>query len=117
MHIGKKIRVARVVKGMTQEDLAEKIGKTRPLISQIESTGKVKVGTLKQICKVLDMDPEDPDLTSFFEENEIYLSGASKQKQRAKDFAIMERELKMLRELVESQKALIDELKKKLGRK
>ncbi|HEU4716877.1 MAG TPA: helix-turn-helix transcriptional regulator [Bacteroidia bacterium] len=117
MHIGKKIRVARVVKGFTQEDLAEKIGKTRPLISQIESTGKVKVGTLKQICKVLDMDPEDPELVSFFEENEIYMTDSVRRKQRVRDFAVMEREVKMLRELVESQKALIDEMKRKLGRK
>src|SRR5665213_642320 len=109
MHIGKKIRVARVRKEMTQEQLAEKIGKTRPLISQIESTGKVKTGTLKQICKVLGIDLDDAEFHSFFEEHEIY---QRLPKSTTKDEEAMERELKTLRALVAAQKEIIEHLKK-----
>jgi transcriptional regulator with XRE-family HTH domain len=35
--IGERIRAARVLSGLTQEALAEKIGKTKGAISQIES--------------------------------------------------------------------------------
>src|SRR4051812_22798612 len=98
MHIGKKIRVARVMKGMSQEVLAEKIGKTRPLISQIENTGKVKTGTLKLICKVLDIDLDDPEFHAFFEDNAVYERTAKPAGN--KDVEALEREIKTLRALV-----------------
>ena len=56
LHLGKQIKIARITKGITQQDLADKINKTRPLISSIEQTGRVNIYTLKQICQVLDMD-------------------------------------------------------------
>ena len=110
MHIGKKLRVARVKKEMTQEELAKKIGKTRPLISQIENTGKVKNNTLKLICKVLDIDINDPEFHAFFEEHALY---EKIQKVNGKDIEAMERELKTLRELVAAQKEIIEHLKNK----
>ena len=109
MHIGKKIKVARVKMEMTQEQLAEKIGRTRPLISQIENTGKVKNNTLKEICKVLDIDLNDPEFHAFFEEHELY-SHSSK---GVKNIEAMERELDTLRALVEAQREIIAHLKKK----
>lgn len=112
MHIGKKIRIARAIKGMTQEDLAQKIGKTRPLISQIESSGKVKMSTLRLISKVLDLDPDDPDLVSLMEDSEIYV-----RKGKSKDIEMLQREVEALRQLVEAQKELIDSLKKQVKKK
>ena len=56
MHLGLKIKLARISKGLKQEELAEKINKTRPLISNIEQTGKANHYTLKKICEVLDLD-------------------------------------------------------------
>lgn len=53
MHLGKKIKLARMSKGLTQAQLAEKIHKTRPLISHIEQTGKVHHDTVNAICRVL----------------------------------------------------------------
>jgi transcriptional regulator with XRE-family HTH domain len=111
MHIGRKIRIARAVKGITQEELADKIGKTRPLISQIESTGKVKASTLRQICKILDIDPEDPELVSFLEENEIYTRNTKSSEHEA-----LKREVDMLRELVQAQKEIIEHLRKQAKR-
>jgi transcriptional regulator with XRE-family HTH domain len=114
MHIGKKIKVVRVKMGMTQEDLAEKIGKTRPLISQIENTGKVKNNTLREICKVLDIDLNDPEFHAFFEEREVY---EKTPKTNGKDVEAMERELKTLRELIAAQKEIIAHLKNKERKK
>jgi transcriptional regulator with XRE-family HTH domain len=56
MHLGLRIKLARISKGLKQEELAEKINKTRPLISNIEQTGKANHYTLKKICEVLDLD-------------------------------------------------------------
>jgi transcriptional regulator with XRE-family HTH domain len=106
MHLGKKIRVARLMKELSQQELADKIGKTRPLISQIENTGKVKTATLKLICKELDIDLSDPEFNSFFEEREIYHT--------TRDIEAMERELETLRALVEAQREIIEHLKKQV---
>jgi transcriptional regulator with XRE-family HTH domain len=59
MHLGLRIKLARISKGLKQEELAEKINKTRPLISNIEQTGKANHYTLKKICEVLDLDIND----------------------------------------------------------
>ncbi len=58
MHVGKKIRHFRVIKGWSQQQLADLIHKARPLISHIESTGKVNHDTLMSICKALKVSPE-----------------------------------------------------------
>ena len=58
MHVGRKIRLLRISKGFTQQQLAEKIHKERPLISHIERTGKVNHDTLLSICKVFKTTPE-----------------------------------------------------------
>ncbi|MBL0339763.1 MAG: helix-turn-helix domain-containing protein [Bacteroidetes bacterium] len=58
MHVGKKIRHFRVIKGWSQQQLADLIHKARPLISHIESTGKVNHDTLMSICKALKISPD-----------------------------------------------------------
>jgi transcriptional regulator with XRE-family HTH domain len=55
MHIGLQIKLARIAKGLTQQDLAVRIFKTRPLVSHIEQKGEVNEKTLADIKKVLDM--------------------------------------------------------------
>ena len=59
MHLGLRIKLARISKGLKQEELAENINKTRPLISNIEQTGKANHYTLKKICEVLDLNIND----------------------------------------------------------
>lgn len=59
MHLGLKIKVARVSKRLTQQDLADKINKTRPLVSYIEQTGKANYYTLRAICDALDLSFDD----------------------------------------------------------
>ncbi|MFL5754291.1 MAG: helix-turn-helix domain-containing protein [Bacteroidia bacterium] len=106
MHIGLKIKMARMAAKLKQEDLAERINKSRPLVSHIEQTGKVNYYTLKKICKVLDIDiatldsvaAEPGNKTSDNYKNEI---------KRLQD------EIDLLRELVQTQKEVIVELRKK----
>lgn len=63
-HIGQKIKRLRAFKGMTQEDLAIKVGKTRSLISYIERTGNINKQTLKEIILILESNPEEFELRS-----------------------------------------------------
>jgi transcriptional regulator with XRE-family HTH domain len=63
-HVGRKIRQFRVLKGLSQQDLADMIHKGRPLISHIENTGKVHHATLVKICKALQITPEQIQSTS-----------------------------------------------------
>lgn len=59
MHLGLQIKIARIKNKLTQHQLAEKIHKTRPLISTIEQTGIGNILTIKKICKVLDIPYSD----------------------------------------------------------
>ena len=53
MNIGKKIKVLRAEKGVSQQQLADLINKTRTLISHIEVTSKVNFYTLNEISSAL----------------------------------------------------------------
>lgn len=59
MTIGEKIRQARIAKGLTQEELAEKLGyKSRSSINKIETGGRdVPRSQLKKIAEILDVSP------------------------------------------------------------
>ncbi|MCE7054937.1 helix-turn-helix domain-containing protein [Algoriphagus sp. AGSA1] len=51
--IGSLIHEARLVKGMTQEELAQKVGTTKSYISKIENNIKeVRLSTLKKIVEM-----------------------------------------------------------------
>jgi transcriptional regulator with XRE-family HTH domain len=64
-HLGLKIKKIRSFRGMTQDELARAINKTRSMVSHIERTGEVNYYTLKEISKVL-------NLTTTFLENNNY---------------------------------------------
>ena len=55
-HIGTKVKRVRAYKGMTQEDLAKAIGKTRSLVSHFERSGSINKYTLKEIADALGTD-------------------------------------------------------------
>jgi transcriptional regulator with XRE-family HTH domain len=107
MHIGVKIKIARITKNLTQEELAYKINKTRPLVSHIEQTGKANIYTLKKICSVLGLDIDEL-------QNEVNEPKAAYSKDEIKR---LKEEISLLKELVSSQKEVIAELKQKLQRK
>lgn len=104
----------RIAKGLTQQDLADKIGKARPLVSSIEQTGNVNIHTLKDICKVLDVDIEE--ITQIGSANDPLFQYSKKAKENEEMLRSENKKLKaeneMLRDLVESQKDLIRMLKK-----
>jgi ribosome-binding protein aMBF1 (putative translation factor) len=51
--IGALIHEARIVKGLTQEELAEKVGTTKSYISKIENNVKeVRISTLQKIVEI-----------------------------------------------------------------
>jgi transcriptional regulator with XRE-family HTH domain len=58
-HLGEKIKRLRSYRGMTQEELAKGIGKTRSLISFLERTGNINKYTLSEIARVLNTTPTD----------------------------------------------------------
>ena len=58
-HIGEKIKRLRAFKGLTQEDLANSIGKTRSLISFLERTGNINKYTLKEIAAALGLNIDE----------------------------------------------------------
>ncbi|CAN5133461.1 hypothetical protein BH09BAC5_BH09BAC5_27970 [soil metagenome] len=110
MHLGKKIKMARQFRGLTQDELAEKIGKTRPLVSQIEVSGKVNNYTFQKICEVLDLDIEQFDGSAAFENANTMLNKKSAKKKNGEENT---GELEALRELVKLQKEMIELLKVK----
>jgi transcriptional regulator with XRE-family HTH domain len=108
MHKGLKIKLARISKGLTQEELAEKIDKTRPLVSSIEQSGQGNYYTIKKICEVLDLDIETLE-NELNEPAKGYngLNANSLQKENNR----LEKELQLYQELCESQKETILSLK------
>ena len=55
--VGSRIRQARLAKGMTQEQLAEKVGLSNEWISQLEKGKKLPLETLMKFASVLERDP------------------------------------------------------------
>ncbi len=113
MLVGKKIKLLRTLKGLTQDELADKINKTRALVSHIEQTGKVNNYTLATIIKVLGFSVED--FEKFDEKNSLKLyqlpenDESSILKERIEHY---QKENKALKELIASQKKIITILEK-----
>lgn len=65
MQVGEKIRLARVSKGITQENLAQRSGLSRNTIVNYETGKRIpRTDDLVKIAKVLDV-----DVSVFFETN------------------------------------------------
>ena len=107
----KKIRS---FKGLTQEQLATKIGKSRPLISFFERTGNINKYTLQEIIQALDINLEVFDEmetdTTMVKGIEIF------SKSQSKDFAIisLEKENEFLKATIQAQQKIIEDLVKKI---
>lgn len=112
MHAGKKIKIIRAIKGLSQQELAEKVGRTRALISHIELTGKVNHYTLVQILRVFKMTEEDFEKYHPKESMKLYSEEELKEeyKELKEKFGALEKERDMLRDLVDSYKKYIRKL-------
>lgn len=111
MHKGLKIKLARIGKGLTQEQLAEKIDKTRPLVSSIEQTGQGNYYTLKKICEVLELDIEQ--LENEANEGSKSYKGQTLQLVQ-KENERLKQELELYKDLSLSQKETILSLKSQI---
>lgn len=74
MEIGRKIKMARVLKDMSQHDLGKVVGTDQSTISNIE-TGKrsLDVRLLEKICEVLDMACQELGIESESQEIDVDL--------------------------------------------
>jgi transcriptional regulator with XRE-family HTH domain len=117
MHIGLRIKIARISRGLKQEDVAQRIKKTRPLISSIEQTGKVNYYTLRKICEVLDVDINEIESSVASQETEF--KGAAKEKLDSLHSRIkeIEEDNKNLRSLILAQSELIKDQKDFIDKK
>lgn len=109
MDIGEKIRLLRVVKGWSQTELAEKINKTRPLISHIENTGKAHTTTLNLLLNAFEISHKEFDEmteTSLkYNSQEVGLN--AKIERLTETVELLTRENEALRKLVELQESLL----------
>ena len=116
MHIGLKIKMIRLSKGLKQIDLADKINKTRALVSHIEQTGQVNHYTLEAIANVLEVDMEVFKTDIVSESGKMYYEKDNEINQEAnKDLTIikLEEEITFLKKLIKSQIEVIESLSNK----
>ena len=117
MYTGEKIKLLRQLKGMNQEQLSERIGKTRALISHIEKTGKAHHETLLTIIKCFDITEEE---FKNFEGSDIKIGNSNNNinlEAEIKEYGVLidrlKKENKILSDMVSSQKDIIELLKEK----
>ncbi len=110
-HIGEKLKRLRAFRGMTQEELANAIGKTRSLVSYFERTGSVNKYTLQEIAAALNtrleelekLDPEEQpilheNVPPYHENNELFKHLIEQQRE----------EIRFLRETINQQWSLLN---------
>ncbi len=56
-YIQRQVRIARESKGLTQADLGSRIGQPQSAVSRIERGGDLRVSTLLEMARVLEMEP------------------------------------------------------------
>jgi transcriptional regulator with XRE-family HTH domain len=118
-HIGLKVKLARISKGLSQLDLAQKIGKTRSLVSHVEQTGRVSLNTLIEMSKALGIPTEELGVVGEKDglSRSEYVINSLTQKLNEMEVELkLEREkYELLHRLYESQLEVIGLLKEKGG--
>src|SRR5687768_16411769 len=112
MHIGQKIRLIRKLQGLTQDQLAEKINKTRPLISGIEKTGDGHPYTINAICSALKIKPAQLEA---FNEKDIKDFITGKTQPAKTELDALNREVELLKELLQAKQEQIRMLQEELA--
>lgn len=112
MHKGLKIKLARIGSGLTQEQLADKIDKTRPLVSNIEQTGQGNYYTIKKICEVLNIDIETLENEANEHNDKNYRANNLASLQV--EYGRLKSELLLYQDLCLSQKETIQSLKSQI---
>ena len=110
-HLGQKIKRLRAYRGLTQEDLARSLGKTRSLVSFFERTGNINKYTLQEISNLLNTTPEE------LENDHIQISPTEQQGHKVtgpeeKLISQLQQEIVFLKETIHQQWQLLKELSK-----
>ena len=110
-HLGQKIKRLRAYRGLTQEDLARSLGKTRSLVSFFERTGNINKYTLQEISTLLNTTPEE------LENNTIHISepdhiGYKYISTDEKMIGQLQQEIVFLKETINHQWQMLKELSK-----
>jgi transcriptional regulator with XRE-family HTH domain len=110
-HLGQKIKRLRAYRGLTQEDLARSLGKTRSLVSFFERTGNINKYTLQEISNLLNTTPEE------LESDTIHVSPAEQTVHKTsgpeeKLISQLQQEIVFLKETIHQQWLLLKELSK-----
>jgi transcriptional regulator with XRE-family HTH domain len=108
-HLGEKIKRLRAFRGMTQEELAEALGKTRSLVSFLERTGKVNKYTLQEIAGILKTTPDDLEAGITLEEDSQPGYSNTNDEQLIEQ---LRQEISFLKETINNQWQLLKELSK-----
>lgn len=110
-----KIKRLRAFKGMTQEELAAALGKTRSLVSYFERTGNINNYTLQEITLILGANPEEIELN---EDGENY-NGHANHNANGSNNGVLQKlldqqqaEILFLKETINYQRQLLNELSK-----
>lgn len=119
-HIGTKIKRVRAYKGMTQEDLANAIGKTRSLVSHFERSGNINKYTLKEIADALGTDVHTLETTGnsnpdfYIGDKEVKINPLDKKIKTGSDnqneTKKLKEEIAFLKETIDHQWKVIQEL-------
>ncbi len=114
MHAGKKIKLLRNFQGMSQEELATKIRRTRGLVSYIETTGKVNHETLALILDVFKLNRDE---FNAFEQSQSVPAQIKEYNRRSDEVKALQEQVKYYRnenatlhQLVESKQMIIEML-------
>ena len=95
---------------MTQEELAQAIGKTRSLISFFERTGNINKYSLLEICSILRTSPEELESSQELEDGKgPSYSPVTKNPELLEQ---LKEEIKFLKETINNQWQLLRELSK-----
>jgi transcriptional regulator with XRE-family HTH domain len=110
-HLGQKIKRLRAYRGLTQEDLARSLGKTRSLVSFFERTGNINKYTLQEISTLLNTTPEE------LENDKVHMSPAEHTEKSSADpdeklISLLQQEIVFLKETIHQQWQLLKELSK-----
>ena len=93
MNVGELIKSSRLEKGMTQEELAEKVGVKKSAVAKWENgrVSEIKRSNLKNLADALGLDPNqllgDNDSSRFVEEKPVKNDGLTENHRKLIDFA------------------------------
>jgi transcriptional regulator with XRE-family HTH domain len=119
MHLGEKVRILRAINQISQEELADKIGRTKALISQIENTGKGSYYTIEAIAKAFHMTVDqlknfESKPQKILKEYEILSTTyEANVRELEKKIESLSNENQLLRQTLEAHRSLIKEMKGK----